>query len=171
LRAVVVYESIFGNTRTIAEALGDGLRQVFDTSVLPVEEATTDVIATADLVAVGGPTHVHAMSRPTTREAAREAARERALTIDASANGLGLREWFADIGPQPQAVAFAFDTRREMPQSITGRAGHGIARRLRRCRFSNVRDAGTFFVDKNDKLLAGETERATEWARAFAQAL
>ena len=167
MRAIVVYESMYGNTRTIAEALGDGLRPKFETSVLPVDKATTEVIATADLVAVGGPTHGHSISRLSTRRAAVDAARERSLTVDPSADGAGLREWFAGIGSHPHAIALAFDTRRDMPSSITGRAGHGIARRLRRCSFSNVRDAGSFLVDKNNRLLAGEKERATAWAHAF----
>jgi len=167
VRAIVVYESMYGNTRTIAEALGDGLRPKFETSVLPVDKATTEVLATADLVAVGGPTHGHSMSRPATRKAAVNAACRGSLTVDPSADGAGLREWFAGIGSHPHTIALAFDTRRDMPPSITGRAGHGIARRLRRCRFSNVRDAGSFLVDKNNRLLAGERERATAWARAF----
>jgi len=167
VRAIVVYESMYGNTRTIAEALGDGLRPKFETSVLPVDKATTEVLATADLVAVGGPTHGHSMSRPATRKAAVNAACQGSLTVDPSADGAGLREWFAGIGSHPHTIALAFDTRRDMPPSITGRAGHGIARRLRRCRFSNVRDAGSFLVDKNNRLLAGERERATAWARAF----
>ena len=78
MRAIVVYESMYGNTRTIAEALGDGLRPKFETSVLPVDKATTDVIATADLVAVGGPTHAHSISRPVN---AQDCCRRRARTV------------------------------------------------------------------------------------------
>ena len=159
------------NTHTIAEALGDGMRCRFDTSVVPVARASADLIAAADLVVVGGPTHAHSMSRAATRRAAVDAARDKALTLDASAVGPGLREWFADVGTHPHAIAVAFDTRVAMPASITGRAGRGIARRLSRCRFADVRDAGSFFVDKNNKLLAGETERAAAWGRSFVQDL
>jgi hypothetical protein len=171
MRAVVVYESMYGNTRTIAEALGDGLSWVFDTTVVPVDKATADLLADADLVAVGGPTHAHSMSRAATRKAAVDAARDKALTLDASAEGPGLREWFADVAAHPHAIAVAFDTRVAMPATVTGRAGRGIARRLRRCRFSDVRDAGSFFVDKSNKLLAGETERAAAWGRSFVRDL
>jgi Flavodoxin len=171
VRAIVVYESMYGNTRAIAEALGDGLSWAFDTSVIPVDKATTDLIADADLVAIGGPTHAHSMSRVATRKAAVDAAREKALALDPSAEGPGLREWFADVGVHPHAIAVAFDTRLRMPSSVTGRAGRGIARHLRKCRFAEVRDAGSFFVDKNNKLLAGETERAAAWGRAFVRDL
>jgi hypothetical protein len=171
MRAVVVYESMYGNTRAIAEALGDGLSWVFDTSVVPVEKASADLIADADLVAVGGPTHAHSMSRAATRKAAVDAARDKALTLDTSAEGPGLRDWFADVGSHPHAIAVAFDTRLAMPATVTGRAGRGIARRLRRCSFSDVRDAGSFFVDKSNTLLAGETERAAAWGRSFVRDL
>lgn len=169
--AIVVYESMYGNTRTVAEALSDGLRWMFDTSVVPVAKATPDLIKDADLVVVGGPTHVHSMSRTSTRNAAADTARAKALTLDASADGPGLREWFTEVGTHPHAIAVAFDTRVAMPASVTGRAGRGIARRLRRCRFADVRDAGSFFVDKNNKLLAGEAERAAAWGRSFVRDL
>lgn len=171
MRAVVVYESMYGNTHTIAEALGDGLSWVFDTSVVAADCATTDLISKADLVAVGAPTHAHSLPRAATRKAAIDAAREKAMALDASAQRAGVREWFIDVGAHPHAIALAFDTRLAMPASITGRAGRGIARRLRRCSFADVRDAGSFFVDKNNVLLAGETERAAAWGRAFVRDL
>ena len=171
MHAVVVYESMYGNTRAIAEALGEGLRGAFDTTVVPVRDATKQVLAGADVVAVGGPTHAHSMSRASTRKAAANAAHDKLLKLDASAEGLGLREWFDAADRGPQAVAVAFDTRLHMPSSVTGRAGRGIARRLRRCGFSDVRDAGSFFVDKNNELLPGEAERAAAWARAFVRDL
>jgi len=171
MRAVVVYESMYGNTRTIAEALGDGLSWVFDTTVVPVDKATSDLLNDADLVAIGGPTHAHSMSRAATRKAAVDAAHDKALPVDASAEGPGLREWFADVGAHPHAIAVAFDTRLALPATVTGRAGRGIVRRLRRRNFADVRDAGSFFVDKNNKLLAGETERAAAWGRSFVRDL
>ena len=171
MQAVVVYESMYGNTRTIAEALGDGLRSVFDTTVVPVGDASKEVLAAADLVAVGGPTHGHSLSRASTRKAAADAARVKALRLDASSDGLGLREWFDAADRHPQAIAVAFDTRLRLHSSVTGRAGRGIARRLRRCGFSDVRDAGSFFVDRNNELLPGEAERAAAWARDFVRDL
>jgi len=74
MRAVVVYESMYGNTHQVAEAIGAGLRSSFEVSVVPVSEAGPAVLADADLLVVGGPTHVHGMSRTSTRKAAVEAA-------------------------------------------------------------------------------------------------
>ena len=63
MRAVVVYESMYGNTHLVADAIGAGLSTAFDVRVVPVSEARPVVLADADLVVVGGPTHVHGMSR------------------------------------------------------------------------------------------------------------
>ena len=70
MRAVVVYESMYGNTHLVADAIGAGLRPACDVSVVPVAEAGPAVLAGADLVVVGGPTHVHGMGRASTRKAA-----------------------------------------------------------------------------------------------------
>ena len=96
---------------------------------------------------------------------------QKQLKLDASAEGPGLREWFTTTSAQPHAIAIAFDTRLGMPASVTGRAARGIVRRLRRCGFKDVRDAGSFFVGKNNNLLPGEIERAAAWARAFVRDL
>jgi menaquinone-dependent protoporphyrinogen IX oxidase len=74
MRIVVVYESSYGNTHLIADAVAEGLRAGNDVEVVPVSEASQELITNADLVVVGGPTHVHGMSRERTRQAAAEAA-------------------------------------------------------------------------------------------------
>lgn len=53
MRAVVVYESMFGNTRLVAEAIGRGLGPPDDVAVVPVGRATPELVADADLVVVG----------------------------------------------------------------------------------------------------------------------
>ena len=65
MRAVIVYESMYGNTHAVAEAIGRGLGPTFDTTVLPVGGATRPMVEGADLLVVGGPTHAHSMTRPT----------------------------------------------------------------------------------------------------------
>ena len=70
MRAVVAYESMFGNTRQIADAIGTGLVDGCVVSVIPVAQAGPDQIKDADLVVVGGPTHVHGMTRASTRHSA-----------------------------------------------------------------------------------------------------
>ena len=65
--AVVVYESMYGNTHLVADAIGAGLRPAFDVTVVPVTQAGPAILDGADLIVVGGPTHVHGMSRASKR--------------------------------------------------------------------------------------------------------
>ena len=93
MRAVVVYESMYGNTHQVADAIGAGLGTAFDVRVVPVSLAGPEVLADADLVVVGGPTHAHGMSRAATRKAAvrsREQAGQRS-----ESRARGARPWTA----------------------------------------------------------------------------
>jgi len=172
MRAVVVYESMYGNTHLIADAIGAGLRTAFDVRILPVSQARPEVIADADLVVVGGPTHVHGMSRASTRKAAVKAADKPAggLTVEPDALGPGLREWFGWLGRYPVRAA-AFDTRMHGPAALTGRAANGIARHLREHGFDVVAEPESFLVTKQDRLEPHEQDRAREWGTTLAAAI
>ena len=172
MRAVVVYESMYGNTHVVAEAIGAGLKTAFDVSVVPVSQASPAVLADADLVVAGGPTHAHGMSRPATRKAAVEAAAKPAslLAVEPGAVGPGLRDWFESLGRYPVKAA-AFDTRIHGPAALTGRASKGVARLLRAHGFEVVAEPESFLVTKQDRLEPQETARAREWATTLAAGL
>src|SRR5690348_2433831 len=111
MKAVVVYESMYGNTHLVADAIAEGLRTgpEDDVSVVPVEAADGAALAEADLVVVGGPTHAHGMTWPSTRKAAAEAAEKpgSGLEMEPDAEGEGLREWFDAVdGLTGRAAAF-----------------------------------------------------------------
>ena len=169
MRAVVVYESMYGNTHLVADAIGAGLGTVCDVSVVPVAQASPAVLADADLVVVGGPTHVHGMSRPSTRKAAVEAAGKPAggLTVEPDALGPGLRDWFGSLGRYPVKAA-AFDTRVHGPAALTGRASRGVTRLLREHGFDVAAEPESFLVTKQDRLEPQETARAREWGTRLA---
>ena len=171
MHAVVIYESMYGNTRLIADAIGAGLRTAFDVSVVPVSQASAAVLDGADLVVVGGPTHVHGMSRASTRKAAVQAADKPAspLTLEPDALGPGLREWFGSLGRYPVKAA-AFDTRVHGPAALTGRASKGVAHLLRAHGFDVVAEPESFLVTKQDRLEPQETDRAREWGAKLAAA-
>jgi hypothetical protein len=171
MRAVVVYESMYGNTHLIADAIGAGLRTGSDVSVVPVSQASPAVLADADLVVVGGPTHIHGMSRASTRKAAVQAADKPAspLTVEPDALGPGLREWFASLGRHPVKAA-AFDTRMHGPAALTGRASKGVAHLLRAHGFDVIEEPESFLVTKQDRLEPQEAERAREWGAKLAAA-
>ena len=67
-RALVIFESMFGNTRTITEAVADGLSSRFVTERTDVSVAPTTIPEDVSLVVVGGPTHAFGLTRPRTRE-------------------------------------------------------------------------------------------------------
>jgi len=169
---VVVYESMYGNTHHIATAIGEGLGPEFDVTVVPVEGASHELVATADLLVVGGPTHAHGMSRSVTRTAAVEAAQKPGndLDLEPDAEGPGLREWFDDLD-RIDGLAAAFDTRGEAPAVLTGRASKGIGRRLVRHGASLVQTPESFLVTKSTHLEANEEERARAWGRELARAV
>ena len=75
MRALVVYESMYGNTRVIAGNIADGLRADYEVTVVPVAGATAELVAGADLLVAGAPTHMHGLpSAASRRQAAQTAA-------------------------------------------------------------------------------------------------
>lgn len=172
MRALVVYESMYGNTHTVATHIGEGLESTLEVTVVPAGEATTEMVQAADLLVVGGPTHAHGMTVEKSREAAVEAAGQAYdLTVDPDAMGEGLRDWFHHIGEGHQGHAVAFDTRFDGPVVLTGRASRGIAHRLRHHGFNLFADPESFLVDKANHLVEGEADRATAWGAELAEAV
>jgi Flavodoxin domain len=172
MQAVVVYESMYGNTHRVADAIAAGLQDSFEVAVVPVAEAGPAVLADADLVVVGGPTHAHGMSRAATRRAASEAAAKpgSGLTMEPGGVGPGLREWFASLGQYPVRAA-AFDTRVHGPSAFTGRAAKGVTRLLRGHGFDVVAKPESFLVTRQNVLDPGETTRARDWAVKLAASI
>jgi hypothetical protein len=172
MRALIVYESMYGNTHRVAEMIGSGLRQFGETDVVPVDEATPELLDGVDLLVVGGPTHVHGMSRPTTRESAAEAVSKPGtdLTLDPDWAGDGVREWLESLDEGGGRSAAAFDTRIGVPQVISGRASKGIAKKLRHHGFELVVEPESFLVDKENHLEPGEEEHAHRWVEELASA-
>jgi hypothetical protein len=169
MRAVVVYESMFGNTHAIAEAIGEGLRdRGADVDVLPVRDA--DGKGPIDLLVVGGPTHAWNMSRPTSRKSAADtAAKNSELTLEPGATGPGLREWLPSMGYLPTRAA-AFDTRRKLG-IISGSAARPIAGRLRASRIRPAARPRGFYVSDKNRLLDGELARARRWGTELAESV
>jgi hypothetical protein len=135
-------------------------------------EADPAILDGAGLVVVGGPTHVHGMSREATRKAAVEAAGKPAspLNLEPDAAGPGLREWFASLGHY-RVKAAAFDTRMHAPAALTGRASKGVARLLRAHGFEVIAAPESFLVTKQDRLEPDETARAREWGTKLAASI
>ncbi|MFI8454712.1 flavodoxin family protein [Kitasatospora sp. NPDC085464] len=172
MHTVIVYESMYGNTREIAEAIAEGVRRADPGAAvdcLAVAEADAEQTRSADLLVVGGPTHMHGMSSGLSRRmaAAAEGRQEGRETAAAEARetaaGPGLRSWFHDLPTtEPGTHAAAFDTRVDMARS--GGAAEGIAHRLAHRHFDVVAEPEGFIVEDNDgPLRAGELDRARAW--------
>jgi hypothetical protein len=114
-----------------------------------------------------GPTHVHGMSRESTRQAAvADGAKDDALIVEPHADGPGARELLESTDVLHGRGA-AFDTRVKGPARLTGRAARSIARALKRRGASLVADPESFLVTKDNRLVAGEAERARQWGEAL----
>ncbi|MFB2580449.1 flavodoxin family protein [Herbiconiux sp. P15] len=165
MRAVVVYESMFGTTRQIAEAIADGLADCFEVTLVEVDRVTPADFSSADLMVVGGPTHVHGMSRGTTRAEAVAWAHDPAkhVTLEPGAPGRGIRDWVSDPGTVVAPLFAAFSTRADIPVIFSGDAATQIDRSLRRLASRRVVHAESFTAGKGDHLLGEEIVRARGW--------
>ena len=169
MRAAVIYESMYGNSRAVAEAIAEGLQSRYETVVRLAANVDAALLDDLDLLVVGGPTHTLTMSRPETRDAALEQAPKMGIEhIEPTATAPGVREWFARTEHVPPRVA-AFCTRTDVPRVFSGSAARSIARELRR-RGGHLVEAPTSFVVSKGAptLLAGELERARVWGAHLA---
>jgi hypothetical protein len=167
MRIIVTYESMFGNTRQIAEAMAGELEGENEVTVVPAASAGT-LDEPADLVIVGAPTHAHGLPRPSTRRGVPDYVNRSKGTLQAEpeAQGPGVRELLAGLA-DGTSVAAAFDTRLKLPPILVGRPSRAIARSLRRHGHPVV-GTESFYVDKENHLLAGELDRSRAWARRVA---
>jgi hypothetical protein len=164
MKALVVYESMFGNTETIARAVAGGLAEDFEVTLADV--ATIPLAEGMDLLIAGAPTHAFGLSRPRTRRDAKPSG-----TLRPGAEQIGLREYL-NLSPLLTGLpAATFDTRLGRLW-ISGSAARTAGRRLRRLGCRMLTPPATFVVtDTAGPLIAGEPERAARWAAGVAALL
>lgn len=168
MKALVVFESMYGNTAAVAEAIAASLgAHGLEVRAGPVTEIGTGEARDANLLVVGGPTHVHSMSRAGTRKTAAE---DEKNTYAHPTVTPGLREWIDDLPAGAGRLAAAFDTRIDKSVLLTGSAAKGIARRLTRHGFGLVVEPESFFVSTDNRLLEGEIDHAKRWGYEVAGA-
>ena len=158
MNALVVYDSAYGNTQRVAEAIGEVLGPAEDVAVRRVGEVKPGEVAGLEILIVGSPTQKFSATGATTR----------------------FLKSIPDDALRGVKVA-AFDTR--FPQdkvdevrilaffvSIFGYAAKPIAKRLQKKGGRLVIPPEGFFVgDTEGPLLEGELERAAEWAQTIAR--
>jgi hypothetical protein len=162
MTALVVFESMFGNTQKIAEAVAEGLARHLRVERMEVGHAPTVFSGDVELVVVGGPTHAFGLSRPGTRQSAAEQAEGGLVSTE-----MGLREWLGTLQKGSSRIAVAtFDTRISKPR-LPGSAA--AEKRLRRLGFRLLARPESFYVEgTTGPLVGGELERAHRWGKELA---
>lgn len=168
---MVVYESLWGNTAAIANAIAiaDGLGP--GTRVGSTGDISPSVASTASLLVIGAP--VHAMSLPTSKSLTSVARRtlgdgEIAADIDHPL----MRDWIVELR-HDESFAAAFDTR---ISGLLGRGGTTAMERLLKSTGRRLIDqGGRYVVDHQREVRAtasmlreGELARATAWGEHLA---
>lgn len=163
MKALVVYESMFGNTATVAEAVAKGIGTAAQVELVEVGAAPASLPVDLDLLVVGAPTHAFSLSRPQTRG---EAHSQGARLGDESQ---GLREWLGALEVRRVPAFATFDTRISKVRHLPGSAAKKAARLGRERGLGKVLDHRSFWVtDTPGPLEAGEPEHAQEWGSLLA---
>jgi hypothetical protein len=173
MKAIVAYESIYGNTRQIAEAIAAGLEPLGEVGVVSVNHGDGGAADGADALIIGGPTHMHGLATSMSRKQAAQAAEEEEdVSVEpGAADGPGLRKWLSQRSGDGRPAA-AFDTRLDRSPVLTGAAARGIAKRLRRRGYEVIADPESFLVEDSEGPLAeGELDRARAWGESLVELL
>ena len=160
-KALVVFESMFGNTELIAQAVAEGLRASMPVEVTEVMDAPADPPADISLIVAGGPTEAFSMSRTRTRtEAVRQGGRP-------GREEFGLRDWLAGLPSRDTNTKLAtFDTKFAKMRQLAGSAAKGAAKAGRHHGFNLAVPPESFFVhDTAGPLADGELGRARAWGQ------
>lgn len=164
MKAIVVYESLWGNTAAVARAIAEGLGS--GAQALSTAEATSAVAAGAELIVAGAP--LFAFQLPTDK--IRETIRGKAATFPAppDLSHPALRAWLETVPPGKSRAA-AFETRIWWsPGGATG----SILRALKKAGYAPLARGKRFRVaGLTGPLKAGELERARAWGAALARDL
>jgi flavorubredoxin len=164
MHALVVYETIWGNTEQVAREVAAGLG-ADSVDIVDAASAPPALEDDVDLLVVGGPTHAFSMSTASTRESARQ---QGAAHIPAG----GIREWIDRLSTPARSVPVAtFDTRVVSPR-LPGSAAKKAMKKLVALGFRPAVKPETFGVHGYSGPVAdGELERAQQWGRTLAAML
>jgi flavodoxin len=157
MKALIIYDSAFGNTAQIARTIGDALSPYGEVSVCKVDTFVAQQLDAIDLLIVGSPTQGFRATAAITHF---------------------LKEFPSQRLSGVQVAAF--DTRiavSEIDSSLLrafidfgGYAAKRIARQLERSGGELIAPAEGFIVEgKEGPLKTGECERAADWARGIAE--
>ncbi len=172
MKALVVYESMYGNTRHIAEAIAEGLRWSMPADVVLARDAIGLDLEGVELVVVGGPTHAWGISSKRTRDGAAKVTKHPDHLLDMSHWEIGIRDWLDQADGMHKCRGVSFDTRFDKPKLVTGSAARSIQRRLNHAGFRAIDKPNSFRVTgMAGPLVPGEGSRAEQWGEAIGRSI
>jgi hypothetical protein len=164
MKAIVVYESHWGNTAAVARSIAEGIGPA--ARALSTAEATGPALADADLIVAGAP--LLGFSLPTEAMVKSLAANQARDPTPPDLSHPAMRAWL-DALPAGSGRAAAFETRIWWSP---GSAAKAILDRLTQKGFQPVAKAQRFIVQgKYGPLREGELERARRWGADLAQTM
>lgn len=163
MSALLVVESHFGNTLTVARAIADGLVRGLGVDAVTLAragDAPERVPTGVQLLAVGAPTHDLSLPKPRTRMQA----------IDKGAtegDDMGIREWIAGVAVDDTPRVVTFDT--STAGAFAGSAAKAAYKALRKRGVRQVERGPSFLVAGTPgPLVDGEVARADAWGAELA---
>jgi hypothetical protein len=169
MKIVVVYESMFGNTGIIGEAIAEGLNEAGEVKVGTVDDVSPDEVRDASLLVAGGPTHSRGLAKVDARGSVTKGKAFAKFGPVLPGRG-SLAGWLERL-PAGGATVVTFDTRFDRAPWLTGSAAKEIARRLGGKGYSVVGQQSFFVRTTGGPLAEGERERAVAWGRELAASL
>jgi hypothetical protein len=164
MKAVVVYESLWGNTAAVARAIAAGIGS--EARALSTAEASDEEIADAELIVAGSP--VIAFSLPAEKMRQDLAVNSGKAPRPPDLSHPSMRSWLAAL-PRGHGRSAAFETRIWWSP---GGATAAIVRGLEGAGYPAVLKAHRFIVTGTyGPLRDGELDRARAWGGELAQAM
>jgi len=146
MKALIVYDSVYGNTEKIAKAIAEAIAPLGEAKVLRVGEANPSELESLDLLIVGSPTHA---GRPTS----------------------AVQDFLNKVTQQSLRgiKVAAFDTRVTSKfAKIFGNAAGRMGGNLTKKGGVLIASPENFFVTgREGPLKEGELERASAWAKGI----
>jgi len=146
-KAIVMYDSKFGNTEKIAKALSEGMKKEdLDVDCLRIDNVDPGKLAEYEILAIGAPTQMFGISKPM---------KEFLEKLE----NVNLRN----------KKAFAFDTR--LKSRFAGSAAKGIEKQLKKLQMTIIKPYASAIVKGNEgPLEEGAEEKFTQIGSEIAKA-
>jgi hypothetical protein len=162
MKAIVVYESYWGNTAAVARAIAEGIGP--DARAMPTSEATGDALAGASLIVAGSP--IIAFALPTEKARKDMASRPGKAPSPPDLSHPSMRSWLVAL-PKGKGTAAAFETGFKLSP---GSAAGTILKKLKDLGYEPIAKKERFLVKGTyGPLREGELERAKAWGAELAR--